>query len=309
MRERLRSRVALLAGRVPRFVIVGDRDPQRSIRVMLDDAEGSLDVTRNHVIISLQPLRIAIGSGARRPSPGTLRFTPAGGSQLLGEISLQPDGDFLQGNSRLQFYRVERHLNHCMSFPASLVYSLYHGWSGLGHQPDFQMDRAARLAFEVLYICPRPAVLVSVEHEGAGTLFPMDLIGPVTGDLFLMALKSTSRSIDLMRAAGRMSLADMPVESSAQVGWLGGEGKRVPIDWTSLPFTLDHSPLHGFRVPAAALRVRDVTVRATYPAGSHTLFVTEVVGENRKRDGLQMTTISGPWYRYLRRHGVTPVQP
>ena len=69
-------------------------------------------------------------------------------------------------------------------------------------------------ASHVFYICPRPVVLVSVEHEGAGNLFPMDLIGPTDSPWFSMALRSTSPAVRLMQRSRRMALAEHPVRIS-----------------------------------------------------------------------------------------------
>jgi flavin reductase (DIM6/NTAB) family NADH-FMN oxidoreductase RutF len=295
-------------GRVPRYVTIGDRDPQQQVRVTLETPGSLADVTRNHVVASLRPLRIAIGGGPQ--ARGRLRFSPqADDGTTLGEVWLAPDGALAAGGATFQLYRVERHAMSCMPLAARAAYTLLHEWAELGHKPSFRMARADRLAFEVLYVCPRPVVLVSVEHEGVDNLFPMDLIGPADGPHFLMALRSTSRSITLMTGSGRMALADVPLEDSAVATRLGDRHSKVSMDWDALPFRTDRSPAHGLRVPVGALRVREVVIRDAQPAGSHTLFVTEVVAEQRRREGLQMFTVSGPYYRYLRVRGVRPPQP
>jgi flavin reductase (DIM6/NTAB) family NADH-FMN oxidoreductase RutF len=196
-----------------------------------------------------------------------------------------------------------------MPFAAAAVYALAHAWAERHHRPSFHMTRRDRLAFEVLYICPRPVVLVSVRYGDADNLFPMDLIGPAGGPHFVMALRSTSPSVELMTGSGRMSIADVPLEDSREAIRLGDRHKMARMDWDALPFETDRSPQHGFRVPAGALRVRDLVVRGARPVGSHTVFVTEVVAEQRRREGLQMCTVSGPYYRYLRMRGVQPPRP
>lgn len=300
----LRRRLAVLAGRVPRYVTVGDRDPQQGVRVSFQGAGAGVDVTGRHVIVSLRPLTIAI-AGAPPGVDAVLQFfsrRPSATAEepLLGEAWLREEGAGL--------YRVVRHANHCMSFAPASIYALWHAWESRGHTPDFEMTGSDRLAFEVLYICPRPVVLVSVESAGGGDLFPMDLIGPA-GDRFLLARKSTSRSIGLMHQAGRMALADMPLEDAALTIRMGDRDRQVPIDWDGVPFPLDRSPRHGLRVPSSATRVRDVEVRETRTVGSHTVFLTDVVAEQRRRDAPQMFTIAGPYYRYLCRRGLAPERP
>jgi hypothetical protein len=43
--------------------------------------------------------------------------------------------------------------------------------------------------------------------------------------------------------------------------------------------------------------------------GSHSLFVTRIVHEERRGDGLQMVHLSGPYYRYLALRGNAPPRP
>lgn len=62
----------------------------------------------------------------------------------------------------------------------------------------------------IFYLCPRPVVLVTVEHQGAGNMFPMDLIGPTGSPWYSMALRLTSPAVRLMQEARRMALASVP---------------------------------------------------------------------------------------------------
>ena len=144
---------------------------------------------------------------------------------------------------------------------------------------NFQMTPADVRASHVFYICPRPVVLVSVEHEGSGNLFPMDLIGPTDSPWFSMALRSTSPAVRLMQQSRRMALAGMPFAYQGIAYELGKHHKLSNIDWAALPFTTTRSPLFHLRVPDAALRVREVRVHEFHEVGSHVLFLTTVERE------------------------------
>jgi flavin reductase (DIM6/NTAB) family NADH-FMN oxidoreductase RutF len=164
-------------------------------------------------------------------------------------------------------------------------------------------------AFLVLYICPRPVVLVTVQHGLASNLFPMDLIGPTDSPYFLMALRSTAPSVRLISESRHMALADVPLEYTAVTYQLGEHHRKERIDRSSLPFDTEPSPGHGLPVLRAALRLRDVVVRDVQVVGSHTLFVTEVVHEERRDNGLQLFHVSGPYYHYLQRRGIELPRP
>lgn len=297
----------LVAGRVPRYVTVGERDPQRRVRVTVHELGPPTDVTYRHVIAAMRPLTIALvpGPGAGAPAGrARLVFSPWDHPDTtLGHVSLRHDGTITGAGLGLQLFRVEGHGMACMPWWAELVFALSHAWTERRHRSTFRMSRRDRMAFAALYICPRPVVLVSVAHEAADNLFPMDLIGPAGGSHVLLALRSTSPSIPLMTSSRRIALADVPLEDAANATRLGDRHRETRIDWDRLPFETDRSPVHGLRVPRGALRIRDLEVRDTREVGSHTLFVTEVVGEERRRDGLQMFTVSGQYYRHLRLRG------
>jgi flavin reductase (DIM6/NTAB) family NADH-FMN oxidoreductase RutF len=313
MTRTLRERLYLWAGRVPRYVAVGERDPQHQIRVALEGLGPSIDVTRNHVVAGLQPLTIALAlSGDLHPEttrrhPVRLTFSPQSDpGTVLGEVELTQDGTIQADGTTLHLFRRSNHTDRSMPPLAAAVFGLREGWSEWKRRrrPGFHMDPSDLAAFLVLYVCPRPVVLVTVQHGEASNLFPMDLIGPTDSPYFLMALRSTNPSIGLIRESRRMALADVPLEHARVAYQLGEHHRKDRVDWSSLPFDTVPSPAHGFPVIRSALRHRDVIVRDVQVVNSHTLFITEVVHEQRRDDGLQLFHTSGPYYRYLVRRGI-----
>jgi len=311
-------RLLLAAGRVPRFVPIGDRDPQQRIRVTLGGLGPPIDVTRNHVVASLRPLTVALAlpatlgpdSFGRREV--RLEFSPQGEPDtMLGDVGLCHEGTVTVDHTAFQLFRRKDQTDVRMRWGAATVFAFSHAWSEWKrrHRSTFRMEPLDLKAFQVLYVCPRPVVLVTVRHGPASNLFPMDLIGPTDSPYFLMALRNTSPAVRLMTASRRIALADVPLEDTAIAYQLGEHHQKERIDWSALPFETEPSPAHGLPVPSAALRVRDVEVREARVVGSHTLFITEVIREERRKDGLQMFHVSGPYYRYLVRHGVRPPRP
>jgi flavin reductase (DIM6/NTAB) family NADH-FMN oxidoreductase RutF len=318
MTRRLRERLYLWAGRVPRYVAVGERDPQHQVRVTLEGLGPPIDVTRNHVVAGLQPLTIALSLPGDvhlemvRRHPLRLTFSPESDSRtVLGEVGLKHDRTIQADRATFQLFRQSNYADRCMAPLAAAVFGLREGWSEWKRRrrPGFHMKRSDLAAFLVLYVCPRPVVLVTVQHGQASNLFPMDLIGPTDSPYFLMALRSTNPSIELIKESRRMALADVPLEYARVAYQLGEHHRKDRIDWSSLPFDTEPSPAHGFPVIRTALRLRDVIVRDVQIVNSHTLFVTEVVHEERRENGLQLFHMSGPYYRYLVRRGIELPRP
>jgi flavin reductase (DIM6/NTAB) family NADH-FMN oxidoreductase RutF len=144
------------------------------------------------------------------------------------------------------------------------------------------MTHADIRASHVFYICPRPVVLVTVEHQGTGNMFPMDLIGPTGSPWFSIALRLTSPAVDLMRQSRRLALASVPISYKDIAYKLGEHHRKVRIDWDSLPFRVQRSSQFGLPVAQAALRVREVRIEECHPVGSHMLFLTAPVSDTRR---------------------------
>jgi flavin reductase (DIM6/NTAB) family NADH-FMN oxidoreductase RutF len=306
----LARRLLFAAGGVPRYVTVGQPNPQHAVRVTLEGWGPPRDVTRNHVVASLQPLSFvaaldAGGRGHERATSLVLRFTAAGQSgESLGRICLEHDGA-ITADGALQLFRATTSTNDCLRGAPAVLFRLWRAWVERNHRPRPTYWISARdlRTLQVVYACPRPVVLVSVEYGLASSLFPMDLAGPTDGPWFVVALRNSSTSVALMKESARFTVADVPLELAAAQR-LGAPRKELSVDWAALPFETTPSSGHRLRVPRAALRVRDVEVRQVHVVGSHTVFITRVVHEERRSAGLQMAGVSGSYYRYLRRRGI-----
>jgi flavin reductase (DIM6/NTAB) family NADH-FMN oxidoreductase RutF len=272
-----------------RYGPLGLDDPQEEVEVRLDGPGCLKDVTRNNVIAALRPFTIGVmlhrnEAQPRDGQPFRLtmhnRRTP---QRLLGVIHLHLVRTIDLGDHRFCLFEVDGSDN--TSVPAASLRLYYLQEQRRRKNPyNFQMTPADLRASHVFYICPRPVVFVSVEHEGSANLFPMDLIGPTDSPWFSMALRSTSPAVRLMQQSRRMALAGAPFAYRDIAYQLGKHHKLSSIDWSALPFATARSPLFNLPVPADALRVREVTVREFHEVGSHVLFLTSVEKETIPAD-------------------------
>ena len=273
----------------PRYGAVGLRDPQQEVRVWLHGLDETLDVTCNNAVAALRPF--TIGVMLRRNHPEDLNGRPlrlcmqerGGTERLLGVIHLRFVQSIPRPEHSLCLFEASGFENFCVGGLKLRLYDLYEQWRAGRRQRrnpyNFLMTTDGVRCSHVFYICPRPVVLVTVEHEGAGNMFPMDLIGPTDSPWYTMALRSTSPAVRLMQQSGRMALASIPLSLKAAAYEMGTHHKKTNIDWASLPFPTTASPLFGLRVPVAALRIREVRVADSHEVGSHTLFITSVEHE------------------------------
>jgi flavin reductase (DIM6/NTAB) family NADH-FMN oxidoreductase RutF len=296
---------------LPRYGPVGLHDPQQEVRVWLHGLDEPLDVTRNNVVAALRPFTIGVMLGPALPRDLHLRplrlcmHERGGAEELLGAIHLRLVRSIPLPDRHLCLFEPARFENRCVGALRLAGYDLYEKARGYLRQRrnryNFLMTPADIRCSHVFYLCPRPVVLVSVEHEDAGNLFPMDLIGPTDSPWYTMALRSTSPAVRLMQQSRRMALASVPLSWKAVAYELGKHHRKTHIDWDALGFPTVRSPLFGLRVPAA-MRVREVTVKEFHEVGSHILFITTIESEelpDRARE-LQLFHSFSSYRNYLR---------
>jgi len=283
------KRLLLKLAGYPRYGPVALDDPQDAVEVWLRGPSESKNVTRNNVIAALRPLTIGImfGRNESQPQAGQHfrlsmhdRRTP---QHVLGALHLRLVRTIELTEHRFCLFELDGSENLCAPSLSLRLYYLQEQWrmrQRLRTSPyNFHMTPQDVRGIHVFYICPRPVVLVSVEHEGSGNLFPMDLIGPTDSPWFSMALRSTSPAVRLMQQSRRMALSGVPFAYQAIAYELGKHHRLSNIDWDALPFTTTRSPLFQLRVPDAALRVCEVYVHEFREVGSHVLFLTKVERE------------------------------
>ncbi len=105
------------------------------------------------------------------------------------------------------------------------------------------------------FICPRPVVLVSVQDEDFGSIFPMNLFGHLGGDGFAFALTSRRKAAPLVERIGRLALSTVPFDQASTVRKLAGNHYNQSIDWAQLLF-LQTSKKLNLPIPEFAIRVR-----------------------------------------------------
>jgi flavin reductase (DIM6/NTAB) family NADH-FMN oxidoreductase RutF len=282
------KRLLLRLAGYPRYGPVALDDPQDAVEVWLRGPTEPKNITRNNVIAALRPFTIGVmfHRNESQPQADHLlrlsmhdRLTP---QQLLGVLLLRLARIIELPEHRFCLFELDGSENLCVSSLSLRLYYLQEQWRMRRRRRtnpyNFQMTPEDVRGIHVFYICPRPVVLVSVEHEASGNLFPMDLIGPTDSPWFSMALRSTSPAVRLMQQSRRMALSGVPFAWQAIAYDLGKHHQLSNIDWDTLPFGTTRTPLLHLRVPEAALRVCEVTVHEFHEVGSHVLFLTKVEG-------------------------------
>jgi flavin reductase (DIM6/NTAB) family NADH-FMN oxidoreductase RutF len=306
MKARVRTWL-LGAEAIPEYAAIGLRAPQTQVQVWLHGLTPPLDVTRNHSIAALRPLTIAICLPlVTLPQTScSLVFKERDDAKPLGYIRLRLVRTIAWMTHQLCLFETIGHSNYCLPWPRLQLWYLYRWWVRrkrlMPH--NFQMVAAELHSLYVFYTCPRPVVLVTVSHEAASNIFPMDLIGPSASGHFLLALRNTAPAVRLMEQSRRMVLSDIPVAYTDSVYALGAHHKKERVAWEALPFETTLSPTFALPMPRAALAVREVQVEQTQRIGSHTLFITTMAHEQTYAEGLQLFHVQGFYQHWLKQQG------
>ena len=155
----------------------------------------------------------------------------------------------------------------------------------------------------VFSLCPRPVYLVSVDDGERSNVFPMDLVGPLLPQRFTLALRNTSQSVETIKKARKVALAEVPGSACQMAYRLGEHHKKQSIDWQQLPFGLKRSKVFGLPVPDIALGVREIEILDFQTVGSHTFFVGRVASHEKLIEGRQLFHTSGIHQQLRRRLG------
>jgi flavin reductase (DIM6/NTAB) family NADH-FMN oxidoreductase RutF len=302
---------------IPQFCTVGLKYPQSEVRVWLRGLGAPLDVTDSNVIVAARPFTVGLGL-EQVPAGATIERIPlflgfsdcSGDNRLLGEIQLSYAETIRIGDRVLCLFRASRSTNRCL--PRSVVWRRYLDFARQQRRvargpkpPETQMIISELFALSTFYICPRPVVLVSVVDGNAGNIFPMDLIGPVGGQHFTLALHSTSTAIPLMERSRRVALSGVPVEQISIAYALGQNHKRTDFHWNQLSFDLTTSPAFGLPVPDFALSVKEIEVEEVRAMGSHKLFICRTGANHVLSPGLQLSFVQG--FYHARRQQTQPL--
>jgi flavin reductase (DIM6/NTAB) family NADH-FMN oxidoreductase RutF len=286
---------------IKRYVAIGLRPAEVDVTVSLERRGGVRDVSACCSVASLRPLRLSIASPADPgEQPADLWFEGNDGLRL-GRLEIQSAGRAGPGGD-YQLYRVVRSQDLCVG--RAELWTNYLRFEierlrRISPKDSFPLGGLSLWSTLIFYARPRPVVIVSVGEAGAANLFPMDLLGLSDAGAFLMALRSASPNVAVMRATKRIAMAEVPLAFKEHAYALASGHSRLRVPGEAFPFEVADSPTWGLPIPAQAVRVREVEVTHVDQVGSHNLFTTRIV-HDAGSDASRLHHVSGFYARGLR---------
>jgi flavin reductase (DIM6/NTAB) family NADH-FMN oxidoreductase RutF len=310
----------------PEWVPVALPHPQQLVSVTLHGLGEPRDATRNNVVVSLRPLRVGLGLApdelrSAGSSPLRLDYALVSTGRRVGSLSLQLEETLFDDSYGV--FAISGRSYECL--PTARRWTRYANDVRISRRPhepgNLWMEPRDRWDLRIMYMSPRPVVLISVRHEARGNLFPMDLLGPIgpppaaaeAGDgwghagRFSLALRSTSPSVELIRESRRLCLSRIPATFTDFAYELGKHHRKSDIDWAALPFPTRPSAAFGLPVPEQALAVHEFRIDEVREVGSHTVFLASPQNVEVLDSAPQMHHVAGDLYAMLDKIGHAPL--
>ena len=243
------------------------------------------DVSERHVPVSMRPLVLGLrlDEVIDERSTASLRLIARDRAtdDRLGEITLAPAGSVSLGSSALSLFRATRSRNAMVSTATRwrrYTLAWIHAQRAPSRGDGLCMSAADLRCLNIYYTWPRRVFLVGVAAEERSNLFPMDLVGRVDAEHFLLALRATSPAIELMESSRVIAMSGAPADQLGAIYALGAHHRKTSVDTSALPFPVRRSPRHGLPILTEGF-TRELTVQHVHRVGSHVLFVCRVDDE------------------------------
>ena len=289
---------------IPQAFTIGLEDPQTEITVWLHGMGTPIDITDRHSMACADPFTVCIAFNNEEELPEanlrdlSIKFCERdGGRRTLGEIHLDSKriGVIPATGLQLMLFEARRSSNYCL--PKARIWAHYllqrHSLWKKADSAGIKMSFLERRAVMVMFIRPHPVVLVSLDGDAGGNIFPMNIMGSLNRDYLAFALKNSRIAARLVERARRVVLSDVPLSQTSLAYRLGVNHGKSSVDWDRLPFATKLSPQFKFRVPTFTHRVREIEVETIRDLGSHTFFVGRIVGTERSADAVGLSIIHG----------------
>lgn len=296
----LKSAVArfLLGPTLPQEFTLGMRAPQHEVGVWLCGKHGRRDVTNEHATACSAPFILCIRLEEREQICANklrLEYVERSGNKMLGQIGLKVASGIKSSGNRLYFFEPRSVTNCCLPVPQRVPHYLLHAYQARMRPkvPDLNMTLLEERAANVTFIRPHPIGIGSVEDAAGGNIFVLNLMGELGEGRFGFGLRALRWPAVLVERSRRMALTSVP-SSKGQVAFFLAKTHSVEqVDWEKLPFDVRQSSQFNIRVPAFALRVRELELETIRKMGSHNFFVARVISDEQRIEGEELHALHG----------------
>jgi len=242
--------------------------------VLLKNGSHSVDVTKHHAMICLDPFCVAAwltNEEAALIDPKKVKMLFKTENGLNAEIGLSLIDKIATPNGQLFLYQIE----HVKNYQLSLLHRLtLFGYFLRSKTNTFY----SRRVISALYSYPRRIIIVSYSDESYCNIFPMDIQGFIAEEnMYLLGLRTTNVTLDKILHAKKVVVCDTDTVDLETVYKLGKHSSKSPTGKSELPFGLAKSEQFGFPVPDFTGSYKEIEIIQHKKMGYHMLMIGKVV--------------------------------
>ena len=256
------------------FAITRLHENEVQEKVFLKNGRLSVDVTKHHAMICLDPFCVAAwlsNDEAGSIDPEKVKMEFKSGTRLNAEIGLSFIERISTPKGQLFLYKIEGVRNHQLTPLHRLALFGY-----------FLRSKAntfySRRVISALYSYPRRIIIVSYSDESYYNVFPMDIQGFIEEEnMYLLGLRTTNLTLGKILEAKKVVVCDTDTVELETVYTLGKHSSKTPAPKSELPFKVTDSEKFGFPVPGFTGSYKEIEIIQHKKMGYHMLMIGRVI--------------------------------
>jgi len=266
--------------KIKTFYITRLLESQIEEKVIFNSKNVSVDVSKSHGMICLDPFCVAVWLAGPQTVPADLQDAELQfkkGDSLNASISLSLIEQIPTGNGRLLLYRIGKVHNHQLTSLHRLVLFGY-----LLKSPKNTYYH--RKVVSALYSYPRNIIIVSYRDNEYCNIFPMDIHAYIPeDDLYILGLRTTNITLNKILEAKKVVVCDSDNIDINTVYDLGKHSSSAPTPIDELPFSTNESELFHFPVPDFVGSYKEIEIIHHKKMGYHMLMAGKVLNYKKLR--------------------------
>ena len=260
------------------FAITRLHDNEVQENVFLKNGSQSIDVSKHHAMICLDPFCVAAwlsNDEATSIDPGKVKMQFKSKNGLNAEIAVSFIEQIPTPKGQLLLYKIEGVRNHQLSPLHRLALFGY-----------FLRSKAntfySRRVISALYSYPRRIIIVSYSDESYYNILPMDIQGFIEEEnMYLLGLRTTNLTLDKILEAKKVVVCDTDEVELETVYNLGKHSSKTPTQKSELPFRVSDSEKFGFPVPDFTGSYKEIEIIQHKKMGYHMLMIGKVINAKK----------------------------
>lgn len=260
--------------KIKTFYITRLTPEQIEEKVVLKNARNTIDISRSHGMICLDPFCMAIWLSAEQaattdtenPAIAFIRGDRINASITLGLLEKIPTG-----SGELLLYKVENVRNRQFTalHRSVLFRYLLRSKKNTYHH---------RKVISALYSYPRNIIIVCYRDDQYYNIFPMDIHAYIPkDDLYILGLRTTNVTLEKILEAKKVVVCDTDQVDINTVYDLGKHSSTAPTPMDKLPFSVNESEVFHFPVPNFVGSYKEIEIIQHRKMGYHMLMVGKIL--------------------------------